>query len=247
MSAFQDEIIWIIGASSGIGAALAKELSGSGAKLAISARRQDALEDLQKDIGESRIYPFDIIDFVAVSNAAKQIFADFGKIDRIIFMAAGYQPMKLHELDLQIAKQIIEINLLGAFHVIDAAMKIFEQQKAGQIVLCGSVAGYIGLPNGQPYSATKAGIINIAESLYAEVPTYIDVKLISPGFVQTQLTDKNNFKMPFIIPPQKAAKYIASGLNKKAFEIHFPKKFTLFLKFLRILPYSLLFWATKRL
>lgn len=245
--AYKDEVIWIIGASSGIGAALSKELATRGALLALSARRKEALEILTSSLGtEHKIFPLDVRDADLVIRTAQAIHASFGRIDRIVFLAAAYAPMKLTELDLALTRQIIEVNLLGAFHLVQAVLPILKEQQKGQIALCGSVAGYTGLPGGQPYSATKAAIINLAESLRAELPNTIDVKLISPGFVRTELTDKNNFKMPMIISAERAAEVIADGLHTNVFEIHFPKRFTLFLKMLRLLPYGLAFRITRK-
>lgn len=238
---FHDKVIWIIGASSGIGEALARELASRGAVLALSARRKDALETLKDALGgeKHRMFTLDVTDAELITRTAGAIRAAFGRIDSVIFLAANYTPMKLESLDLAVTRQIIDVNLTGAFHVVSAVLPILKDQSAGQIALCGSVAGYIGLPGGQPYSATKAGIINLAESLHAELPEKIDVKLISPGFVRTNLTDKNNFEMPMIISAERAAKRIADGLLKKRFEVHFPKRFTCLLKLLRILPYPL--------
>lgn len=243
---YKNEVIWIIGASSGIGAALARELSQRGALLALSARRKDALEALKSSLGEDhKIFTLDVADAELVSRTANAVRAAFGRIDRIIFLAAAYTPMKLCALDLAVTKQIVDVNLQGAFHVVHASLPIFKDQQRGQIALCGSVAGYTGLPGGQPYSATKAAIINLAESMHAELPKFIDVKLISPGFVKSELTDKNDFNMPMIISAEQAARHIAEGLTIKTFEIHFPKRFTFGLKFLRLLPYSLSFKLTR--
>lgn len=245
---YQNKVIWIIGASSGIGEALAHEMASRGAVLALSARRKDKLEKLKGSLGESqhKILAVDVSDAELVTRTAGAIRAAFGRIDSIIFLAAGYKPMKLESLDLAVTRQIIDVNLMGAFNVINAALPILKDQPEGQIALCGSVAGYIGLPGGQPYSATKAGIINLAESLRAEFPKKIDIRLISPGFVRTELTDKNDFKMPMIISPEEAAKTIADGLTGRRFEIHFPKCFTLWLKLLRMLPYSVALNITKK-
>ena len=239
---YQDQIIWIIGASSGIGEALAHELASRGAVLALSARNKEALEKLRDSLGNQKhkVFELDVSDAELVSRTVNAIGDTFSRIDSVIFLAAGYSPMKLEEFDLSITRQIVNVNLLGAFHIVSAILPILKGQSQGQIALCGSVAGYFGLPGGQPYSATKAGIINLAESLHAELPKAIDVKLINPGFVRTKLTDKNNFKMPMIIEPEKAAIAIADGLLKKQFEIHFPKRFTYLLKFLRHLPYWLM-------
>lgn len=245
---YQDKVIWIIGASSGIGEALAHELVSRGAVLALSARRKDALENLKNSLGSDshKVFALDVSDAELVTRTAGAIRATFGRIDSVIFLAASYTPMKMENLDIVITKQIIDVNLTGAFHVVHAALPILKDQSAGQIALCGSVAGYIGLPVGQPYSATKAGIINLAESLYAEVPKKIDIKLISPGFVRTEMTDKNTFEMPMIIETKDAAKAIADGLLQKRFEVHFPKLFTCILKLLQILPYCLVLKITKK-
>lgn len=243
---FDNEIIWIIGASSGIGAALAKELAKRGATLALSGRRKDKLEDLRNTLGhQHKLFVLDVTNAELVIRTAQAIRASYGHIDQIVFLAAAYTPMHIAELDLQVTQQIINTNIMGCFHVIHAILPIFKEQQKGQITLCGSVAGYTGLPGGQPYSATKAAVINIAETLHAELPSNIQVKLISPGFVKSELTDKNSFDMPMIISAEKAANYIADGLHKKTFEIDFPKRFTLFLKLLRILPYSIALRITK--
>lgn len=246
---YQGQVIWIIGASSGIGRALALDLARRGAQLAISARRKEALDTLigELDGADHKAFAMDIADCEVVTRTAEAIRATYGRIDRVIFMAAQYTPMALDQLDMPITRQIVTINLTGAFHVVHAVLPIFAEQSHGQIALCGSVAGYVGLPNGQPYSATKAGIINLAESLRAEVPKSIDVKLISPGFVRTELTDKNDFDMPMIISAEQAAVAIARGLTRRGFEIHFPKGFTFLLKLVRLLPYRVALALTRKM
>jgi NADP-dependent 3-hydroxy acid dehydrogenase YdfG len=246
---YQDKIIWVIGASSGIGEALVKELASRGAVLALSARRTDELKKLKNSLKGLRheVFSLDVSELSAVINTAEAIYIKFGRIDSIIFLAAVYSPMKLDNLDPRAIQQMVEINLLGALHVVHAVLPIVKKQSYGQIALCGSVAGYLGLPGGQPYSATKAGIINLAESLRAELPEPIDIKLISPGFVRTALTDKNNFSMPMMISPTQAAVFIADGLLKNVFEVHFPKRFTWSLKLLQLLPYKLLLKITSKL
>lgn len=245
---YKNEIIWIIGASSGIGNALAVELAARGATLVLSARRTEELEKLRERIGEHHmIYPFDVADGDLTLHTAKAIHAESGRIDRVIFMSAAYTPMQLEQLDMLVTKHMIEVNILGAFNVVHAVLPLLKEQKSGQIALCGSVAGYTGLAGGQPYGATKAAVMNLAESLYAECSKHIDIKLISPGFVRTALTDKNDFSMPMIITPEAAAKAIANGLQSKRFEIHFPKKFTLILKLLELLPYRLKLTITRKI
>ncbi len=246
---YKDQIVWVIGASSGIGSALARELAARGATLALSSRRKDELESLKAGLGaRHRIFVLDVTEAETALRTAQAIRAAFGRIDRIVFLAAAYTPMKTDALDLAVAKGIVDVNLTGAFNIVHAAVPILKSQKTkSQLALCGSVAGYIGLPGGQPYSATKAAIINLAESLHAECKDTIDIKLVSPGFVRTVLTDKNNFNMPMIIEPEQAAKEIADGLLSRRFEIHFPKKFTTFLKMLRLFPYALSLRLTRNI
>jgi short-subunit dehydrogenase len=247
--AYKDEIVWIIGASSGIGHALAKELAGQGAILALSARSQVDLDQLQQALGtQHKVFCLDITDADMTARTAQAIRSCFGRIDRVVFLAALYTPMQTDQLQLPVVKKIIDTNLTGAFHVTQAVLPILQDQSGpSQLALCGSVAGYTGLPGGQPYSATKAAIINLAESLYAEWAGKIDIKLINPGFVRTALTDKNTFEMPMIVEADQAAREIAEGLRSAQFEIHFPKLFTFFLKFIRILPYRIAFWITRKI
>lgn len=246
---YQDQVVWIIGASSGIGAALARELAARGAILALTARRRDELEKLAAELGgRHQIHVLDVTDVTATQRTAHALRATFGRIDRTIFLAAAYAPMKADELDIAVTTGIIDVNLTGAFNVVHAVINILKTQNSrGQLALCGSVAGYIGLPGGQPYSATKAAIINLAESLHAECRDSVDIKLISPGFVRTSLTDKNDFEMPMIIEPEQAAREIANGLLSSHFEIHFPKRFTLLMKALRALPYALSLGLTRNI
>jgi len=244
LSDFKDQSIWIIGASSGIGAALARELSARGAKIFLSARQEGKLQSLARELGpDHQSLPLDAAQPGAIAAAFTTISTR--KIDRVIYLAATYEPGKISAMDMDHARQMIAVNLTGALEMLHTILPVMEAKGHGQIALCGSVAGYTGLPGGQPYSATKAAIINLAESLHAEMKSKnIDVKLISPGFVETPMTDKNNFDMPAIISPESAARYIAQGLQSKTFEIHFPKKFTFFMKLLRILPYGLRLWLT---
>ncbi len=247
MGAYAGKYIWIIGASSGIGHALAVELAKQGATLVLSARREDKLNTLNDALGGGHtVLKLDITDIQAFAIAAKTVQDTFLRLDSVIFMAAIYHPVLLKNMDIKAAHQMVNINLNGAFNTVHTVLPILKQQGYGQLALCGSVAGYRGLPNGQPYSATKAALINLAESLCAE-ERELDIKIINPGFVRTPLTNKNNFNMPMMIEPEKAANIIARGLQSKRFEIHFPKCFTLLIKLLRVLPSSLYFKCIPRL
>lgn len=245
---FSDETIWIIGASSGIGEALAKQLAAENATIILSARSTDKLEQIQKEIGEHHlIFPLDTSDEKAVYTTYEAIMEKVPTLDRVLFMAGIYEPTNIEGIDTAFAQQIMNVNFMGAIYTTQAVLPVFKKQGAGQIVLCASVAGYSGLPNGQPYSASKAALINFAESLHAEVPKNIDVKVINPGFVETPLTDKNDFEMPMCITPDQAATAIIKGLQSKNFEIHFPKKFTYLVKLLTSLPYFLKLKISKKL
>ncbi len=247
MKNFKNKVVWIIGASSGIGEALAREISPQGAKVILSARSEDKLTAIAKDLpSESLVAPCDVNDIASLKSALKKGKEKFVTIDSVVFLAAIYDPMEFKNLDIEKTLKIIDINLGGAFNVVNTVLPYMRDKKSGQIALCGSVAGYCGLPKGQPYSATKAAIINMAESLRAEEQD-LDIKVICPGFVDTPMTSKNDFDMPMMITPDEAAKALAKGLLKSKFEIRFPSLFTFFVKFLSILPYWLYFQIAKRI
>jgi short-subunit dehydrogenase len=231
------EIIWIIGASEGIGAELARAWAKRGARLVLSARSGTRLQELAATLGDDHVVvPLDLANRASIDAAAAQI-AKLGPVDRVVNMAALYAPGKVAELSPVDAAQIVSVNLTGSFHIAQIAQSLLRN--GGQLALCGSVAGYVGLPQGQIYSATKAGVINLSESLRAELAGRFDVRLISPGFVDTRLTQRNNFTMPAMITPKIAAQAIIDGLGSSRFEVHFPRRLTLALKVLKILPY----WA----
>ncbi|MCB2117117.1 MAG: SDR family NAD(P)-dependent oxidoreductase [Rhodobacteraceae bacterium] len=232
------ERIWIIGASDGIGAALARRWAGAGARLILSARSEDALRALAAALGpEHQVLRVDVADRASL-DAAARVIASRGPLDRIIHMAALYDPGSVAALDPESAMRIVAVNLMGSFHVAQVAPPLLRE--GGQLAFCGSVAGYFGLPQGQIYSATKAGVMNLAQSLRAELSGRIDVRLISPGFVDTRLTRRNDFRMPAMVTPEVAARAIVTGLDRRMFEIHFPRRLTSFVKLLSILPY----WAS---
>lgn len=239
------ERIWIIGASDGIGAALARHWAKSGARLVLSARSRDRLGALAETLGDGHVVlPFDVSSRTDLDAAARTI-AQGGPLDRVVHLAAMYDPGKISDLNPETAAEIIMVNLTGSFHVAQVAPPLLRD--GGQLALCGSVAGYIGLPQGQIYSATKAGVINLAESLRAELGGRVDVRLISPGFVDTRMTRRNDFRMPAMVTPDAAAVAIISGLNARRFEVHFPRRFTTALKLLGALPYWAALPLTRRL
>lgn len=238
------ERIWIMGASDGIGAALAQRYADQGAQVILSARRAEALEQVAQRCAGAQIVPADVTDRASLTRAAEEI-AQGGPLDRAITLAALYDPGKAMDADPDTAARIVTVNLTGTFHFAQIAAPLLRH--GGQLALTGSVAGYIGLPQGQIYSATKAGVANMAETLRAELADSHDVRLISPGFVDTRMTRENSFDMPFIVTPAQAAIAIERGLSRRGFEVHFPKRLTLALKLLRVLPYGVSLWLTKRL
>lgn len=235
--------VWIIGASAGIGEALARHYAAQGAQVLLSARDGAALTRLAAELPGAEVLVLDLASAEALQAAVASIPP--GSLDVILCTAALYQPGRLADVSEQDLSQVLAVNLLGSFRLAQAAPRLLRP--GGQLVLFGSVAGYLGLPMGQPYSATKAAIINLAESLRVELAPRVDVRLVCPGFVRTRLTDLNAFKMPALITPEAAAEAIFEGLQGRRFELHFPRRFTLMLKLLQIMPYRLALWLTAQL
>ena len=231
--------VWITGASSGIGKALAIKFAKEGWQVAASARREKLLEELS--INNSNIYsfPLDVIDPKNASNTFQSILGKLNNIDLCIFSTGIYDPKKEREINLEQILNTINVNFFGTLNCIKAVEKYFKEKKNGHISIVSSVAGYRGLPNSTGYGPSKAALTNLTESLYFDFKKYnVRVSLISPGFIKTPMTDKNKFKMPFIKSSEFAANKIYKGLiNSKAFEITFPKQLTIIMKILRILPY----------
>lgn len=215
-----------------------------GARLILSARRAGALQAVAADCPGAVVITADVADRATLAHAASQIAAD-GPLDRAITLAALYAPGKAMEADPDTAAQMVAVNLTGTLHFAQIAQPLLRP--GGQLALTGSIAGYTGLPQGQIYSATKAGVINLAESLRAELAGQTDMRIINPGFVESRMTAQNDFDMPFIIPPERAARAIIRGLDRRGFEVHFPWPLTWALKLIHLLPYWALIPITKRL
>lgn len=242
--------IWVIGASAGIGEALSRELARRGARLALSARNAEALERLNTETGQQGhiVLPLDVTDRAALEAAKNQLVDQWGAIDMMVFVAGTYWPMRAYEMDEDKARQTFAVNFVGAFNATAAIIPPMLAKGAGRIVLFSSVAGFRGLPNGLAYGASKAALTHLAEVMKLDLEDKgIGVQVVHPGFVRTRLTDKNEFQMPFRIEPEEAARRVADGIESGRFEIHFPKRFTLFMKLLRILPYPLYFRMTRLL
>ena len=241
--------VWIVGASTGIGAALANQLHTLNARVALSARSGEKLDEIVTRLGAAKsiALPLDITKIETIKAAEEKLLAAWGGYDLVVFMAGDYTAMRAWELDLKVAKQMVAINWEGFLNGLSIVIPRFIQAGAGGIALVSSVAGYRGLPKSLVYGPTKAALINLAEVLYLDLKEKgLDVYVICPGFVKTPMTDKNDFEMPSLISPEEAAAEIIKGFEKGEFEIHFPKGFTRMLKALQLLPYSLYFPAIKK-
>ena len=230
--------IWITGASSGIGKALALKFAKENWQVAISARRNKLLDQIAENENISS-FPLDVTDDSKVQEVVSNILNKFKDIDLCVFCSGAYDPKLEQEINKQQIRKIMDINFFGVLNCIKAVENYFKNKKGGQISIVSSVAAYRGLPNSSGYGPSKAALTNLTESLYFDFKKYnVRISLISPGFIKTPLTSQNTFNMPFIKSPEFAANKMYNGLTKGgAFEIHFPKELTLFLKFLRILPY----------
>jgi len=238
--------VWLIGASSGIGEATAKLLMQRGARLALTSRSLDALTALAD--GNAHVARADVTDHASLRAAFESICATLGGIDVVIINAGTHQPVRAWELDAAAAEKLVQVNLVGAMNVSALLAPYFAQSGGGRLAITASVAGYGGLPTGLVYGATKAALINFAETLYLDLaPRGVAVHLINPGFVKTPLTDLNDFKMPALIGAEEAAREILAGIERGVFEIHFPKRFTRVLKLLNLLPYRLYFPLVHRI
>ena len=240
--------VWITGASSGLGEYTARLLAQQGCTVSISARRIEQMEAICAEFPNIHAYPADVTDAAAVKAAAQAAEADYGPIDLALFSAGAWFPGSLQDMRVENFAKTLDVNIMGVVHGMDAVLPQMLERGSGHISWISSVAGYIGLPNSAAYSASKSALISLAESVHGELQKKgIAVSVINPGFVRTQLTDKNKFPMPFLMEPEPAAEKIVAGLKRKKFEIAFPWQMVLILKTLRILPYRLSLALIKRL
>lgn len=238
--------VWLVGASSGIGQATAHALHEAGAKVVVSARSGAALEAFVATHPGAQALVLDVSDAAAVKTAAQSLLAQ-GPLDLMMYCAGYYREQRATGFDLADMLRHQQVNYVGALYALDAVLQAMLQRGSGHISLVGSVAGYRGLPQSLAYGPTKAALINLAETLYLDLQASgVGVSLVNPGFVETPLTAGNQFSMPALISPAQAAAEILAGWARGQFEIHFPKRFTLWMKTLRVLPYALYFPAIRK-
>lgn len=244
ITAWSGKRVWLVGASSGIGAALAGELARRGARVALSARSVDKLRAL--GIDGALLLPCDATDTASLAAAHKRLLAAWSGVDLAIYLAGDYVPMRAADFDLAVAEQIVSVNFNGAMRL--AATVLPDLPVGGGIAFVASVAGYRGLPKALAYGPGKAALIHFAECLHLDLaPQGIGVWVVNPGFVATQLTARNDFAMPALLTPEEAALATVDGFRTGKFEIHYPKRFTRVMKLLALLPYGLYFPLVRRL
>ena len=241
--------IWITGGSTGIGKALAIKFANEGWNVAISARRENLLNEISENYENIFSFPLDVTD----KSKCKEVFGNikdkFDNIDFCFFSTGTWDPKKEKDIDVEQMEKVFKINFFGTVNSIKAVVKHFKEKNRGIISIVSWIAGYRGLPNSTGYGPSKSALNNLAESLYFDFKRFgVRVCLVSPGFIKTPMTDKNDFKMPFLKTPEYAADKIYDGLiNKNSFEIHFPKALTIILKIFSFLPSKLYFGLVGRM
>ena len=247
---WQGRRVWLVGASSGIGLACAKAMQAAGAHVIVSARDLGTLSEWA-EVCKTKGLPvalmsLDVTDALQVKYVARQVAAG-GPLDLVLYCAGHYHAQRATAFDLNDMLRHQDVNYNGLLRVLDAVLPIFLQQGHGHISLVSSVAGWRGLPNGLAYGPTKAAMTHLAETLYMDLQDKgIGVSVVNPGFVATPLTAQNNFQMPALISPEEAAKAMLAGWAEGLFDIHFPKRFTSWLKLMRLLPYRVYFALVRR-
>ena len=244
--------VWITGASSGLGRALALRVARGGDRVVASARRADALEDLVTAAhgqgGKVVSWPLDVTDAAAVTEVVAAIERDVGPIAVAVLNAGTHQPILARDFAADKVKSLLDLNVMGTAHCLEPLLPRMIGRRRGRIAIVSSVAGYAGLPTSAGYGASKAGLINMAEALRPELEALgITLQIVNPGFVRTPLTDRNPFPMPFLMEPEAAAEAFYRGLASDRFEIVFPRRLACLMKLLRLLPHPLFFAVTRKL
>ena len=237
MRDFKSKRYWLVGASEGLGRALALKLSQAGAEVILSARSTERLDALAAELpGPAQVVAMDIADRDSVAAAWGQL----GQIDGMVFLAGVYWPQSAKAWNGPEVEAMFDVNLTGAARVLAHVVPDFVARDAGHIVLTGSLSGFRGLPGAIGYAASKAGLYSLAESLDGDLKdTSVDVQLVNPGFIRTRLTDKNDFTMPFIMDPEPAAQIFFDHMQRGGFARHFPTLFSLVFRLSAFMPHAL--------
>ena len=244
-------IAWVTGASTGIGRATALKLARMGWRVAVTARNSEALDALAVEAsdGYGKIIPMpaDITDREAIADVVDTLERDHGGVALAVLNAGIYKPMHGNQLDYEVFDKTFDVNLTGTVNCLIPLQKVMFSRRQGQIAFVSSVAGYSGLPTSAAYGATKAALINLAESLKFDFDKMgILIQVINPGFIDTPATQSNSFEMPHLMRVDEAAEALVRGLSRSSFEVTFPKRFTRTMKIMRLLPYRVYFALLKR-
>jgi NADP-dependent 3-hydroxy acid dehydrogenase YdfG len=238
---WQGKRYWLVGASEGLGRALAHRLSKAGAEVIVSARNADRLAELAAELpGPARAVAVDVADRASVEAAA----AEAGEIDGMVYLAGVYWPMKAQDWNAEQAEAMADINFTGCVRAVGAVLPAMVARGRGHVVLTGSLSGFRGLPGAIGYGASKAAVMSLAESMHADLRrTGIEVQVANPGFIRTRLTDKNDFRMPFLMTPEEAAEEMFALMDSRRFKRNFPRAFGSVFRASQFLPD----WAYYRL
>lgn len=240
---------WIVGGSSGLGAEISKQLANDNVDVYVSARSKDALDELCRPLVNMTALPLDITDLNACHDTvSKLMIMNGGMPNLIILNAAIYWPMDTGSFDPEKIKSMMDVNYIGSVNMLDAIIKSKKDDQKTTVALVASPSGWSGLPGGAGYGPTKAAMINLAESIKAELEEEsIDIRVINPGFIKTRLTEMNDFEMPKLMEPDDAARYAIKGLKTSKFDIAFPNPFLFSLKVISMLPYWLYFKLMRKI
>jgi NADP-dependent 3-hydroxy acid dehydrogenase YdfG len=234
MRVWQGKRYWLVGASEGLGLALARKINAAGAEVILSARSAEGLEKALATMpGRASAEAVDVADMDAVRAAAERI----GPVDGVVFLAGVYWPMRAQDWDAEKVVAMCDVNFTGCARVIGAVLPEMVKKGTGHVVITGSLSGFRGLPGAVGYAASKSGVMALAESLYADLRgSGIDVQVANPGFIRTRLTDKNDFSMPFLMEPDEAARHMFELMQTDRFKSSFPRAFSLLFRLSQFLP-----------
>jgi len=234
MTQWHGKRYWLVGASDGLGAALARKMSRAGIELVVSARSADKLEALAASLpAKAQAVPMDVSDMDSVAQAAAKV----GTVDGVVFLAGAYWPFGAKDWNAEQGVTMADVNFTGLMRVMGHVVPDMVARDAGHIVITSSLTGFRGLPRSIGYTASKAATMSLAECMYADLRnTGVKVQVVNPGFIKTQLTDKNDFKMPFIMEPDDAAREVFEHMNTDKFKKSFPFAFSLLFRGSQFLP-----------